>query len=157
MTPYCWDDCLLLYNRSPYKSRSCGGHALPPGPSQVGGVPFFFFPRSPWGKCIALTASWHKVQTRGLLTPLSLQSSRRTELTGATRKTKFSPLCCRGLKPAHCREGGKAPSDGRKNVSGMLQAGAPVVPCWPPPDFARKTKKTSPLVDPANTHNKQHT
>ena len=83
--------------------------------------------------------SWHKVQTKGLLTPLSFKRSLRTELTGATRKTtKFSPLCCRGLKSALCQEGGREPSDCRNMYPGCFM---PVLR-WSPAGPRQKTTKT---------------
>ena len=69
-------------------------------------------------------------------------------------KPKFSPHCCRGLKSALCREGGKETSGWPRNVSGMLHAGAPEVPCWPPP---AKTKKKKPTTTARVVACRQHT
>ena len=65
-----------------------------------------------------LQASWHKVQTKGLLTPLSFNEGLSSPVPPGK---KCSPLCCRGLQPALCHGGGKETPDGRKMYPGCFK------------------------------------
>ena len=74
---------------------------------------------SPWGKCLALQASWHKVQTKGLLTPLSFNEGLSSPVPPGNFLFPRSAAGAYNLRFA--TGGGKETPDGRKMYPGCFK------------------------------------